>query len=140
MSTKRSVPFEFFAQNQFIYFDIGRIAAVERETGMPIINIISQIEESICGVGFILAACRAGLSHHYSNKPGVMEDILDNYLESGGKLFTVELLGAINRALLASGLFGKDIANKAVKNEIESIPVDDAEEAEEKNAKKPVKK
>lgn len=131
MSTKKSIPFEFFRPNEFMFFDIGRMAKLEKELGAPIVTIMSQIEESISSIGFILAACRAGLAHHYPAGPGIMENYIDDYMERGGSLFDAELIMSISRALFASGLFGKEIAAKAIRNEL-NVP--DAEEAEVKNA------
>lgn len=133
---KRSIPFEFFAPNQHMYFDLKRLADMERELGTSIIRIAMNIEEATCEIGFITAACRIGLAHHYSGKPGVMEDVLDKYLEDGGSLFDGEFLLSINRALIASGLFGKEMADKAVRNELGSD--DETEPAvDEKNAQEP---
>lgn len=137
MSIKRSIPFEFFAPNQFIYFDLGRLAALERETGTPVLNVMGQIEESMCSVGFVAAACRAGLAHHYSNKPGVMEEILDRYIENGGGIFDTAFLSAISRALIASGILGKELADKAVKDELDKA-AEEAAADDEKNAQTPV--
>lgn len=135
MSIKKSIPFEFFRPNEFMYFDIGRIAKLERELGVPIVTVMSQMEESICSVGFVLAALRAGLAHSYTDRPGVMEAHIDDYLERGGSLFDSDLLMTINRAVFASGLFGKEIADKAIKNELSApAEVESAEVADEKNA------
>lgn len=142
MSIKRSIPFEFFAPNQFMYFDLQRLAAFEKETGRSVLNFLLQIEESSAvGISFIVAACRAGLAHHYSNKPGVMEDVLDTYIEDGGMIYNTDFLMSISHAFVASGIFGKKMADKAVKNEIDKIEDDEpAEDTAGKNAKKPVKK
>lgn len=137
MSTKRSIPFEFFAPNQFMYFDLGRLAALERELGAPIVSIVAEIEDGKCGVGFIVGVCRHGLAHHYPNKPGAIEKMLDKYIEDGGDIFDVEFLFAICRAILASGVFGKELADKAVKNELDKAD-EEAATDDEKNAQAPV--
>lgn len=137
MSTKRSIPFEFFAPNQFMYFDLGRLAALERETGAPVLNVMGQIEESNCSISFIIAACRAGLAHHYSNKPGVMEAVLEKYLADGGLIFDPNFLGPINRALFASGLLGKKLADIAIKNELDTVDSEEITDVDEKNAETP---
>lgn len=135
MSTKKSIPFEFFRPNEFMFFDIGRMANLEKELGVPIITIMSQIEESIGSVGFILAACRAGLAHHYSTGHNVMENYIDDYMERGGSLFDAELIMSISRALFASGIFGKEIADKAIRNELNAAAAEEsADTAEVKNA------
>lgn len=118
MSTKRSVPFEFFRPNEFMYFDTGRLAAFEKEIGnVAVVKVMQDIEENICSIGFILAACRIGLAHHYPNRPGAMEEAMDRYVDGGGLLLNPELLKTINRAFLATGLFGRAVADKAVRNE-----------------------
>lgn len=136
MSTKRSIPFEFFAPNQFMYFDLGRLAALERELGAPIVSIVAEIEDGKCGVGFIVGVCRHGLAHHYPNKPGAIEKMLDKYIEDGGDIFDVEFLFAICRAILASGVFGKELADKAIKNELDKADEESATD-DEKNAETP---
>lgn len=135
---KRSIPFEFFAPNQHMYFDLKRLADMERELGTPIIRVMMEIEEATCGIGFITATCRAGLAHHYPNKPGIMENALDEYMERGGSLFDSDFLLSINRALIASGLFGKELADKAVRNEMGSGEEAETESEKEKNAAEPV--
>lgn len=135
MSTKKSIPFEFFRPNEFMYFDVGRLANLEREIKMPITVAMSQMEESIGSVGFILAACRAGLAHHYPAAPGAIEGHIDAYLEQGGSLFDTDFIMSISRALFATGLFGKEIADRAIRNEL-NAPAEDgsADTAEVKNA------
>lgn len=135
MGIKRSIPFEYFAPNQHMYFDLKRLADLERETATPVLSVMGQIEESMCSIGFVVAACRAGLSHHYSGKAGVIEAVIDTYMDNGGSIFDAKLLGSISRALIASGILGKDIADKAMRNELDEVI---SEDIDTKNAETPV--
>lgn len=108
-----SVPFEFFAKNQFMYFDISRLAALEKITGRSITKMFGN--EETTGVNFVIMACQIGLSHH--NFKTDYASLIEKYLDSGGKLSDLEI--AISSAILASGIFGKSIADRAVGKETE---------------------
>lgn len=133
---KKSIPFEFFAPNQFMYFDLKRLGDMERELNMSIVDIVRQPELGTVGMGFIVAACRHGLAHHYSARPGVIERIIESSMESPILLFNQDLIMAIYRALLASGILGKEIADKAISGDFGKT--EEETQADEKNAEVPV--
>lgn len=113
---KKSVPFEVFGENQFIYFDIMRLAQLEQAMGRSIFQIISSGE---AGINFCLNALTVGLRHHYSKaSPQLFAEKIGKYLEEGGELDNIAVL--IVKAIILSGIFGKGIT--------------DEEEGEEKNA------
>lgn len=115
---KKSVPFEVFGANQFIYFDIMRLAQLEQAMGRSIYQIISGGE---AGINFCLNALTVGLRHHYSKaSPQLFAEKIGEYLEEGGELDDIAVL--IVKAIILSGIFGKEIMD------------DDKENGEEKNA------
>lgn len=119
---KRSIPFEAFAPNQYIYFDIARMAAVERETGQGIVTLLIDMEDRRAPVSVLTALLRHGLAHHYRNKPGVIEKVIDQYHDDGNTIIGPEVMKPLLRAVLASGLMGKEIADKAILGDIEEEP------------------
>ncbi len=99
----RSVPFELFAPNQCIYFDIARLAMLEKALGEPIPKIIANSE---AGITFCLHGLTVGLKHHYAKaSPQFFAEKLSVYFESGGSIEKVAV--PIIEAIVVSGIFGK---------------------------------
>lgn len=126
----KSVPFEFFAPNQFVYFDIERLALLETISGTTITKLAAG--GGATGIVFVLQACQVGLAHHYHK--ATRDDyvkMIEDYLERGGTVSTLEIV--LGRAIIASGIYGKHAADRALGKK--------AEEKEEKqddpNAPKP---
>lgn len=99
----KSVPFELFAPNQYIFFDIARLAMLEKALGEPLPKIIANSE---AGINFCLHGLTVGLKHHYAKaSPQFFADKLSTYFESGGSIEKVAL--PIVEAIVVSGIFGK---------------------------------
>lgn len=100
---KRTIPFELFEANQTIYFDILRLAELEKALGDSIINVVRKQD---AGINFCIAGLTVGLKQYYPRAtPVVMAEKIEQYLDEGGTLD--ELATPIVRAILASGIFGK---------------------------------
>ena len=100
---KKTVPFELFEPNQTIYFDILRLAELEKSLGDSIINVIRKAD---AGVNFCIAGLTVGLKHHYPKATEtVIVEKMEQYLDDGGNLD--DIATPIVRAILASGIFGK---------------------------------
>ena len=99
----KSVPFELFAPNQYIYFDITRLAMLEKALGEPLPKIIANSE---AGINFCLHGLTFGLKHHYAKaSPQFFAEKLSEYFESGGSIEKVAV--PIIEAIIVSGIFGK---------------------------------
>lgn len=108
---KKSIPFEFFAPNQFVYFDIERLALLETISGTTITKMAG--EGGATGIVFVLQACQVGLAQHYHK--ATQDDyvkMIEDYLEKGGTISTLEMV--LGRAIVASGIYGKEAANRAM--------------------------
>jgi len=121
---KKSIPFEFFVPNQFVYFDIERLALLEKISGTTITKMAAG--GGATGIVFVLQACQVGLAHHYHNAaPEDYIKMIEEYLEKGGNISTLEM--ALGRAIVASGVYGKDASDRALGKNIKK-------DEEEKNS------
>jgi len=124
---KKTIPFEIIEKNQTIYFDILRLAELERILGKSITDIVHSGE---AGINFCLAGMQAGLKHHYFQEgPAFYAEKMGEYISRGGRLDDVAI--PIIRAIMASGIFGKGAAEKTEKK------IAEAEASEEKNEQSP---
>lgn len=100
---KRTIPFDHFGAGQTIYFDIIRLAELEKVLGDSIINVVRRQD---AGINFCIAGCLIGLKHHYTRPTAaLMAEQIEEYLDNGGNLD--ELALPIVQAILATGIFGK---------------------------------
>jgi hypothetical protein len=100
---KKTVPFDFFEPGQTIYFDILRLAELEKVLGDSIINVVRRQD---AGINFCIAGLMVGLKHHYSRStPAFIAEKIEEYLDKGGNLD--ELALPIVRSILDTGIFGK---------------------------------
>ncbi|CQR73302.1 hypothetical protein SOV_50850 [Sporomusa ovata DSM 2662] len=99
----KSIPFDLFEQGQTIYFDIKRLEKLELIMGVP---INTTIRKGNAGIHFCLAGLLVGLQHENPKATAdFYADKIDEYFDNGGTLD--ELAIPIVRAILASGIFGK---------------------------------
>lgn len=112
---KKTIPFDLFEQGQTIYFDILRLAEFEKAMGVPIQQILHS---GNAGINFCLAGLQVGLKHHNRRAtPGFYADKISEYLDEGGTIDEIAIL--IIRAIVASGLFGKEVTERAEENLVE---------------------
>jgi hypothetical protein len=127
---KRSIPFEIFGPNQTIYYDIMRLAELEKALGCSITEVIQKQD---AGINFCLTALPIGMKHHYHKAtPLYFAEKIEEYIANGGSLD--EIAVPIIKAILASGIFGKEISDRALGL------IEEAEEAEEEEKPKNSKK
>ena len=65
------------------------------------------------GIVFVLQACQVGLAQHYHK--ATQDDyvkMIEDHLEKGGNISTLEMV--LGRAIVASGIYGKEAANRAM--------------------------
>ena len=106
---KKTIPFDLFEQGQTIYFDILRLAEFEKAMGAPIQQII---QSGNAGINFCLAGLQVGLKHHNRHAtPSFYAEKIGEHLDAGGTIDEIAML--IIRAIVASGLFGKDAVERA---------------------------
>ncbi len=100
---KKTIPFELFGAGQTIYFDILRLAELEKVLGDSIINVVRRQD---AGINFCIAGLLVGLKHHYHRPTAaLMAEKIEEYLDKGGNLD--ELALPIVQAILETGIFGK---------------------------------
>lgn len=105
---RKTVPFELFEPNQYIYFDILRLAELEKAMGMSIVELVQKQE---AGINFCLTALSIGLKHHYNKAtPMFFAEKIEKYLEAGGGINDIAI--PIIKAIMLSGIFGKEITKK----------------------------
>jgi hypothetical protein len=105
---KKTIPFELFAPNQTIYFDILRLAEFEKVVGMPITDIVRKGD---AGVSFCLAGLQVGMKHHYHKATAdIYAEKIEKYLDDGGSIDDIAM--PIIKAIMASGVFGKEVTEK----------------------------
>lgn len=106
----RSIPFEFFAENQHMYFDIQRLAMLEKISGVTVGEMASGKNGAGSGLNFVIAACIVGLSHHnFKATPEDYAGMIEKYIDDGGSF--MELESEVGRAIVASGIYGKRSAD-----------------------------
>ncbi|HBR33185.1 MAG TPA: hypothetical protein DD734_01015 [Firmicutes bacterium] len=128
---KKSIPFEVFGPNQFIYFDILRLAELERALGKSVNEILQRQD---VGINFCLTALPIGLKHHYHKPtPALFAEKIEEHLAKEAASLD-DIATPIAKAILASGVFGKEIADRAMGVDEELAEED--EEAESKNVEK----
>ncbi len=110
---KKNIPFTLFGENQYIMFDILRLAELERALGMPINQVVQRQD---AGVNFCLTALPIGMKQHYRPDPKIYADKIEQYLEQGGAIDEIAI--PIVKAIIASGIFGKTAQEEAEKFEV----------------------
>jgi len=106
---RREIKFELFGKNQTIYFDIMRLAELEKRLGC---SIIDTIKKGDAGINFCIAGLSVGMRHHYHKaRPEDFVKLMEQYFEDGGTLDDLAI--PIIRAIVASGILGKESADKA---------------------------
>ena len=115
---KKSIPFEIFGANQYIYFDIKRLMKLEQLLGKSISNIVATHDVTL---NFIVNSLMVGMSQHYKETAPQWTERVEKFFDGGG---SIEELGVpIIRAVIASGIFGK-IEAEAKEDEDEEKNVD----------------
>lgn len=107
---KKTVPFEIFGPNQYLMFDIKRLAALERAIGKPIATIIA--EQSI-GIDFALKALPIAMQDHYHNPtPDFFAEKIEKYLDEGGAFDQIGV--PLVQAILISGFLGSEVRDRVM--------------------------
>ena len=105
---KKSVPFEVFGENQYLYFDIQRLMRLEQLLGKSISNVVAFHDITL---DFIVKSLMVGLSHHSRDNISQWTAKIEKYFEDGG---SIELLAEpIMRGIIVSGIFGKIVDTEA---------------------------
>lgn len=107
---KKTVPFEIFGANQYLSFNILDLAKLEQKTGKTIDQIIATQD---VGINFALLALPIAMNQHYHNEtPEFFAAKIEEHLESGGTFNDISV--PLVRALLVSGILGKEVADHAM--------------------------
>lgn len=107
---KKTVPFETFGANQYLMFDILRLAELERVIGKSIDQLLNTQD---VGIDFALKALPIAMKQHYNREtPEFFAAKIEEHLESGGTFNDISV--PLVRALLVSGILGKEVADHAM--------------------------
>ena len=99
---KKTIPFEVFGPNQYLYFDIKRLMKLEQLLGKSISNVIATHDITL---GFIINALMVGLAQHSNETAAQWTAKVEKFFDDGG---SIEDLGVpLIKAIIASGIFGK---------------------------------
>lgn len=112
---KKTVPFKAFGQDDYLYFDIGKLVQLEQLTGKTVIELWDASNSGKFGVDLIVKCLTVGLIDCRQNitEKQVMAEMGDAF-EKGESL--VSFITPIFSALIESGIFGGKKATPARKN------------------------
>ena len=115
---KKSIPFETFGPNQFIYFDIKRLMRLEQLLGKSISNILATHDITI---SVLVNALMVGLSHHSKDNAAQWTEKVEEFFDAGGSIDDIGV--PVIQAIVASGIFGKIEADEEKKaGEEKNVP------------------
>jgi hypothetical protein len=118
---KKTVPFELFNKNEYLMFDILRLAELERALGKSIAGLLVQQE---FGIDYVLKALPIAMKQHYhKSSPEFFADKIEKVFENGGTLD--EIAVPIIKAILASGSLGKEVRDRALGIIDDEVPQDE---------------
>lgn len=100
----KTVNYEVFGYGQDIYFNIGRLAAVENLIKVPVGEIIASQYLNLNHLAGLIAV---GLSHHQKRTPQWYLDKIQELLDKG--MTIEEIHEPVVKALAASGIMGKEV-------------------------------
>lgn len=117
---KKEIEFKHFGEENTIYFNIKRLSEVEAKSKKSITGLINT-EMSI---ELILVMLQVGLQHVYGLKSqDFYSNKIEEFIEKDGNI--TEIWSDILRALLVTGILGKELAKKAIENKLnEIVPAD----------------
>ena len=103
---KNAIRFNFFGAEDQIYFNIARLQELEAVTGKTINGILS----SDLSITLLVQGLMVGLRHVNGNRPEQFYvQKIEEYMEGGGSV--TDLWEAVTKALAASGILGKQLAD-----------------------------
>lgn len=102
---KKTVPFKAFGQDDYLYFDIGKLVQLEQVTGKTVIELWDCSNNGKFGIDLIVKCLAIGLLDCRQNitEKQVMAEMSDAF-EKGESL--VSFITPIFSALIESGIFG----------------------------------
>ena len=120
----KQVPFNVFGEDEYLYYDIGRLIQVENQTGKSATDIIIKQDLNL---GFITVLLSVGLRHHGLKSPQWYADKLSDKF-SRFEITLDDVAVPIAKALIGTGIMGKQLyyatfpeeLTEKVKNEMET--------------------
>lgn len=119
-----------FGENEYIFFDVGRLAQLEMLEGRSFADLLIDGKLSL---NTILNAYSVGMAQHKRRPPQWYAEKLQELVEQG--ITYIDFAEPVMKALIASGMFGKDAYYQAFPEEL----TEDAEteiEIEKRTARK----
>lgn len=119
---KKEIEFRHFGEEATIYFNIKRLSELEVKTKKPIASLVN----TELSIELILVMLQIGLQHVYGLKSqDFYSNKIEEFLENDGHI--TKIWADLLRALLASGILGKESAKKAVDNKLDEMVDTDIE-------------
>lgn len=113
---KKEIEFRHFGEESTIYFNIKRLSELEVKTKKPIASLVN----TELSIELILVMLQIGLQHVYGLKSqDFYSNKIEEFLENDGHI--TQIWSDLLRALLASGILGKESAKKAVDNKLDEM-------------------
>ena len=120
----KQVPFNVFGENEYLYYDIGRLIQVENQKGKSATDIIIKQDLNL---GFITVLLSVALRHHGLKSPQWYADKLSDKF-SRFEITLDDVAVPIAKALIGTGIMGKQLyyatfpeeLTEKVKNEMET--------------------
>lgn len=114
---KKTVPFELFGANQYLMFDIIRLAEFEKAMG---ISVLAMVQGMDIGVRFCVTALPIAMRQHYHKAtPQMFAEKITEYLSEPGRSINDIALPLVE-AISLTGVFGTpDLADDSGENENE---------------------
>lgn len=119
---KKEIEFRHFGEEATIYFNIKRLSELEAKAKKPIASLVN----TELSIELILVMLQIGLQHVYGLKSqDFYSNKIEEFLENDGHI--TQIWSDLLRALLASGILGKESAKKAVDNKLDEMVDTDIE-------------
>lgn len=100
---KKTVPFELFGTNQYLMFDILRLAELEKAMGCSVLAMAQGMD---IGVRFCMTALPIAMRQHYhKGTPQMFADKISEYLADPGRSINDISLPLVE-AIALTGVFG----------------------------------
>lgn len=113
---KKEIEFRHFGEEATIYFNIKRLSELEVKTKKPIASLVN----TELSIELILVMLQIGLQHVYGLKSqDFYSNKIEEFIENDGHI--TKIWADLLRALLASGILGKESAKKAVDNKLDEM-------------------
>lgn len=123
----KKIPCNYFGNGEYIYFNIARLAQLEQALGKKVTEFAFEVP----GLTEMFHAFSIGLAHEKRRTPDWYANRIDELLEEG--ITFDDLSTVIVKALIGSGIMGKNAYALAFPDEVTEEDKAELKEESEKN-------